>query len=177
MKVIMIAAVTANGKIARHDGETSTAWTSKEDHDFFVRETKKYGVMIMGRKTFVTINRPLPGRLTIVMTRRPDEYEKQPGILEFTDEPPAAILAQLETRGFASVALAGGANIYSQFLQANLVDEILLTIEPTIFGSGPNLLVDFPGEPKLKLQGIEKLNENTILLRYQVQESRGVRQK
>jgi dihydrofolate reductase len=67
MKITMIMATTVDGKIAK----TSTHfpdWTSKEDKQFFAKESKKAGVIIMGGKTFDTFPRPLKERLNAVVT-------------------------------------------------------------------------------------------------------------
>jgi riboflavin biosynthesis pyrimidine reductase len=53
-------------------------------------------------------------------------------------------------------------------LRANLVDEILLTVEPKIFGPGVPLLAEFAGEARLELREVKRLNAQTILLRYVV---------
>lgn len=60
-KVILLMAITLDGKIAKHTNQLA-AWTSRADKKIFVSETKKAGVIIMGRTTYDTIGRPLPGR-------------------------------------------------------------------------------------------------------------------
>ena len=65
--VTMIAAVGRNGVIG--DG-TSMPWHLSEDLKHFKAMTLGH-TMIMGRRTFESIGRPLPGRRTIVITRQP----------------------------------------------------------------------------------------------------------
>ena len=167
MKVIFFAAMTVNGKIA-HTSDELVDWTSKEDKQFFHAETKKCGVMVMGNTTYKTIGRPLPGRLNVVMTRHPDKSQNQEGALEFTDKPPAALIADLEKRGFETVAVTGGAQIFSQFLEAGLADELAITIEPKIFGRGVTLFADMARDFALELLEVWNLNPNVVLLRYKV---------
>src|SRR3989338_6143700 len=116
VKVILLVATTVNGKIA-HDHHEVAMWTSKEDKKFFVSETKKWGALIMGRTTYETIGKPLPGRLNIVMTRTPDVSKNIPNSLEFTADVPDVIIKNLESRGLQGVVVAGGASVYSQFLE------------------------------------------------------------
>ena len=93
MKKILIAALSANGKIAREDGESSLNWTSKEDTQYFIQKTKEAKNLITGRKTFETINKPLKGRTIYVL---PDQGDK-PRLLS-----PATHPAQLESNAGSS---------------------------------------------------------------------------
>lgn len=165
MKIIFFAAETLNGKIA-HASDELVDWTSKEDKQFFHEETKKCGVMVMGGATYRTIGRPLPGRLNVVMTRTPDLSKNQEGVLEFTDMAPAALVADLQARGFENIAVTGGAVVFAQFLDAGLCDELAITIEPKIFGRGVNLFADMGKDIALELIETRTLNPHVVLLRY-----------
>lgn len=158
IKAFIIASMTADGKIARNATHAAT-WTSKEDKKFFVERTKQAGVMIMGKTTYETIGRPLPGRLTIVYSQ-----EKIEGI-ETTTLEPEKLLADLETRGYTEVAICGGSTIYTMFMKAKLVDTLYLTIEPIIFGEGMGI---FNGEieASLHLRSCTNLGKDVILLEY-----------
>ncbi len=164
MDVILIAAVSADGKIAQSSDQLSLDWTSKEDLRFFVEKTKEIGVVIMGRKTFDTIGKPLKDRQLIVMTRSPEEQETMEGV-EFTSETPHEILERLEGLGLKSVVLAGGSSIYSKFLYDNLVTDVYLTIEPILFGQGVPLAFGFD-RIDMELEDVSELGENGILAHY-----------
>jgi dihydrofolate reductase len=169
-KVTLIAAMSIDGFIAPADKEKlpSTTWTSKEDWRFFTKQSKAIGTMILGSKTFETIKRPLPERQMIVMTSQPERYAQfDDSSLVFSSAKPEVILADLAAKGIEQVALCGGAHIYALFMQLDLVDELLLTVEPYVFGEGIKL---FAGqiEQKFTLVSQEKLNENgTLVLSYQ----------
>lgn len=134
MRVSIIAAISADGFIAREQNELAN-WTSKEDKKLFVELTKRAGVMVMGGTTYRTIGRALPGRRNIVYSRSPID---QDGI-EATQEAPADLIKRLEKDGFSEVTICGGSAIYDMFLQAGLVTDIYLTVEPLLFGSGVSL--------------------------------------
>jgi dihydrofolate reductase len=68
MNVALIVAVAANGVIGR---DNRLPWHIPEDLKWFKRTTLGKPV-IMGRKTWDSIGRPLPGRPNIVLTRQPD---------------------------------------------------------------------------------------------------------
>lgn len=165
MKIIFFCATTLNAKIA-HGHDELVDWTSAEDKKFFNEETKRCGVVVMGHSTHKTIGRALPGRLNIVMTRSPDPEKQKPGELEFTDAAPEAIVRDLEERGFQHIAVIGGAQVFTQFLEAGLCDELAITIEPKIFNRGINIFNDFSRDISLKLLEVKKLNEDAVLLRY-----------
>nr|AIA16737.1 RibD C-terminal domain protein [uncultured bacterium] len=164
MKVFLIAAVTADGYIARH-GDHAADWTSKEDKQVFVRLTKEAGVMVMGSRTFATINRALPERRTVVYSSKPDHITV-PGI-EVTNEAPGDLVRRLEKEGANGLAVCGGATIYDLFMQAGVVDELYLTVEPVTFGRGITLF-NTPLDLSLKLLETEQLGSNSVLLHYQI---------
>ena len=66
--VTLIAAVGRNGVIG---ADNDMPWHLPEDFAFFKRTTMGHP-MVMGRKTFDSIGRVLPGRRTIVVTRQAD---------------------------------------------------------------------------------------------------------
>lgn len=163
MKVVLIAAISADGFIARANNELAD-WTSPEDKKMYREVTKRSGVMIMGRTTYDTIGRPLPGRRTIVYT----SHELDNAEVETTQEAPAELLKRLEADGYEEVMICGGQQIYDLFLNAGVVDELSLTVEPTLFGEGISLFATSK-HAKLQLTESSKLNENTLLLKYEVQ--------
>lgn len=169
MKIVIVMAQTIDGKIGK-DAKHEVDWTSKADKKSFVAETKKHGVLIMGSSTFDTIGRPLPGRLNLILTSKPEKYQgkTQDGLLEFASGSPAEIVTMLEKRGFKSAALGGGAKTNSDWLKAGVVDEILITIEPIIFGSGINFTQGEELDLKLELIEQTKLDDNIVQLRYKV---------
>ncbi len=156
--------MTADGKIAK-TGDHFPDWGSSEDKKMFAKATKEAGVIIMGRNTFNTLPSPLPGRLNVVFTRDANR-EAIPGVKWATGEP-KDVLKELEAMGYKTAILAGGAKINTLFLEKKLIDEIYLTIEPKIFGSGLGI---FNGDfgVKLELTSVDKINENAITLKYKV---------
>jgi dihydrofolate reductase len=164
MKVFIIAALTADGFIGRN-AEHLADWTSPEDKKLFVSLTKQAGTMIMGSRTFATIGRALPGRRTIVYTSKPDDFSVE-GV-EATNESPEVLLQRLTAEGVETVAVCGGASIYGLFMRAGVVNELYITIEPVVFGTGVTLF-DAETETTLQLLETRQLNDNTVLLHYAV---------
>lgn len=87
----------------------------------------------------------------------------------FCAKTPKEALTALEKHGFKKVFVGGGGGkINSSFMKDGLVDEIILQIEPMLFGKGINLFADSDFEAKLELVGVEKLSQNEIQLYYKV---------
>lgn len=180
MHVFLIAAVSADGFIGRSPSQSSLEWTSSEDKKFFKDRTKAAGVMVVGRTTFETIGRSLPGRKIFVLSSqpKPEQYADIPdSAVEFTSLSPAELIAQLETTQLknesgtftevAEVAVCGGSSIYTQFMQAGLIETLYLTVEPVVFGEGIKLFgAALPVEQKLSLTSVTHLSEQTLLLEY-----------
>jgi dihydrofolate reductase len=165
MKVILLMAMTLDGKIARTERHFPN-WTGSDDKKLFVKITKKAGAVIMGSKTFDTIGEPLPERKNIVLTRNRSRQSGRADLV-FTSRPPASVLRDLEKEGYAEVVLAGGSIVNSMFARANLIDEIVITIAPRVFGTGISLFAD-ETDMQLELMEIEKLDSNHVTLRYRV---------
>lgn len=166
MKVICVMAQTLDGKIAK-SSDHFPDWTESADKKFFRAKTKEVGVMIFGRTTFETLPGVLPGRLSIVMTRRAGEWEEREENLVFTSLSPEKILGKLEKLGFDSAAVCGGAIINSLFAKKNLIDEFFLTVSPVVFGEGLGVFQEGV-EINLELLSSEKIGEKTILTHYKV---------
>ncbi len=169
MKLILMAAQTVDGIIAKNPNQNAD-WTSPADKKSFVAETKKHGAIIFGRTTFEAIGRALPGRLNLILTSEPEKYQDQtrPGQLEFFNGQPTEVVQMLKKRGFKSAVLGGGSRTNAAFLRASLVDEILITIEPKIFGRGLNFTEGQEFDLNLKLLETKKIGEDAIQLHYQV---------
>jgi len=141
MHVFLIAALTADGFIAKTVDQTSTHWTSREDAVFFTKKTKEAGVIAMGRTTFQTIGRPLPERKTFVYTTR-ELLGFSPELVETTQSSPAELVAKLETEGYTKFGICGGAQVYTQWMHSDLINTLYLTIEPVLFGTGIRLFTE-----------------------------------
>lgn len=125
MRVSIIVAVAANGVIGR-DGDLP--WRLPADMGFFKRTTMGHH-LIMGRRTWDSIGRPLPGRTMVVLTR--DREATIPGCTVAHDLPQALELAR--AAGDTEVLVAGGAEVYA--LALPLADRMYLTeVAATVAG-------------------------------------------
>jgi dihydrofolate reductase len=161
MKCFLIAALSADGYIAKNDKHPAF-WTSKEDKKRFVEMTRRAGVVVMGSNTYTTLPRPLKERVNIVYSKS-KTFEG----VEVTQKNPAELLQELGTRGFKEVAILGGSYIYTMFMKSGLVESLYLTIEPILFGNGIKLFNE-DMLYKLNLVSSSQAENGALLLEYKV---------
>ena len=118
MIVSIIVAASENNVIGR---DNQLPWHLPADLKYF-KQTTMGKPIIMGRKTFESVGRPLPGRPNIVITRQAG-YSRE-GIT-VTDSVPAA-LAVARTFNTEEVFITGGSEIFAQALPL-LVQRVYLT--------------------------------------------------
>ena len=113
--ISLIAAVARNHVIGLNN---TLPWHLSEDLKRFRVLTTGHHI-IMGRKTYESLNRLLPGRTTVIVTRNPDYHV--PGALVAASLPRAIALCNED----AEVFLIGGAELYREAMQ--LADRLYIT--------------------------------------------------
>ncbi|MDA1079942.1 MAG: dihydrofolate reductase family protein [bacterium] len=166
MHVFLIAALTADGFIAKFTNHKSISWRSKADAKFFIQKTKEARAVVMGRNTFGPMTRPFPERKTFVYTTR-ELSGFPPDQVEATQLPPAELLAKLEAEGYTQVAIGGGSQVYTKWMQSGLINTIYLTIEPVLFGTGIRLFSEEITTP-IRLKERHMLSDQTTVFEYEV---------
>ena len=106
MKITLVAAIASNNVIGK---ENSLPWNIPEDLKRFKQMTSGHTIL-MGRKTFDSIGRPLPNRQNIVMTK--DENFEREGIKVINDFDEALELIKESNE---DVFVIGGSKIYELF--------------------------------------------------------------
>ncbi len=172
MKIILVFVTTLDGKVTKWGDVHVQKWSSKEDQTYFKQAWNENPLIIMGSGTYDAepFKAPVNNRL-IIMTQNPAEYKDKevPDKLEFTNETPSKILERLKKEGAEHILLVGGPHLATAFFQENLVDELWLTFEPKIFGSGGNFVVESKLEVNLHLLSSERVNDQgTLINKYKV---------
>jgi dihydrofolate reductase len=109
LKIIIIAAIAQNGVIGKANGEM--AWHIREEFQHF-KQTTLGSAVIMGRKTFETLGKPLKGRENIIVTRNQNfkvDFEETK-IFHSLDES----INYCKSKKYEKAFIIGGGNIYSQ---------------------------------------------------------------
>ena len=171
----MIVAMTANRCIGRGN---RMPWHLPADLAHFKRHTLGCPV-IMGRKTFesilATLGKPLPGRLSVVLSRNLDW---QPGVPVSSGDvvsadTPAAALRAAGNAGGAEAFVIGGAEIYRTFLpvaerlvvteirQAFEGDAFFPAIDPALWRESSRAAQPRGGDPEVDYDFVEYQRRNT----------------
>jgi dihydrofolate reductase len=120
MAIIGIVAVDRNGAIGKGGG---LPWHYSADLKFFKARTTGHACL-MGYKTWLTLKRPLPGRLNVVLTRRAD-VEPRESVVWLRDRESALSLADYLR---CDLYVIGGARVFGEFLDR--VDRWVVTEVP-----------------------------------------------
>lgn len=117
----IIVAMANNRAIGK---DNKLLWHLPEDLKYFKRITMGKPI-IMGRKTFESIGRPLPGRLNIVVTRNTNWHHDGVKVVNSLDEAITLAEAQAFIEGIDEIMLIGGAELYKAALPK--ADKLYLT--------------------------------------------------
>ncbi|RMF11355.1 MAG: dihydrofolate reductase [Alphaproteobacteria bacterium] len=125
--VVLVVAVARNGVIGNRG---ALPWHLPADLKHFKALTMGKP-MIMGRKTFQSIGRPLPGRDTVVITRQADFSAEGVHVARSWDAAWAIAERLAKIRGADEIPVVGGAEIYALALpHANRIYLTEVNLEP-----------------------------------------------
>jgi dihydrofolate reductase len=159
-------ATSLDGYIARADGGIDwLALVARVGEDYgYAKFIANVDVLLVGRNTFETAlgfpEWPYAGKRVVVATHRP-----QPSIhgeVYATGEP-AQLLADV---GPAKRIYIDGGSLITQFLAADLIDDLRIAILPIVLGSGVRLFRGGEGEHRLELAGHRAYPSGLVALEY-----------
>lgn len=114
LPIVLVAAVAENGVIGRNG---SLPWRLKSDLKHFRAITVGHPV-VMGRKTFLSIGKPLKDRTNIVVTRDPTFAVAGVVVAPDLDAGLAVAAGDALRRSVAAIMVIGGADLYTQLIGA-----------------------------------------------------------
>ena len=162
-------AATVDGRISLTDTSLPD-WTSAEDAKFLKKSLATCDAVVVGRNTYIAAESRLKKRRTFVLTSRV-KTQTEDGSVTFVN-PKSVDLAKL-LEGYRKVAVLGGGSAYRYMLEAGLIDELFVTIEPLIFGRGKEMISNGTRTTRATLQSVKKLNKRgTILLHYTIEKQK-----
>ena len=164
-------AVSANGLIAAESG--SEDFLSHENWEFFCNLAKESGNFIVGRKTYEAVKKwkgeynfdSLVGIEKVVISHS-RIFVLDKGYLLATS--PYDALAKLSKKGIQRALIVGGGNINAAFAKANLLDEIILNVNPVFIGKGMPVFTGQDFMMRSQLSAVEQYDNGIVTLRYQV---------
>ena len=187
--VVYYVATTADGYIARPDGSFAEfPWdpefgahllaTYPETFPAHLRggavsaaDNRRFGAVLMGRRTYeVGLNAgivsPYPTLRQFVFSRRLPE-SPSPDVTVVRDDE-AAFVARLKREESRDIWLCGGAELAASLVEAGLVDEVILKLNPILFGAGIPLLARAVPTVALDLQELRRFPSGHAWLQYRV---------
>lgn len=163
-------ATSLNGMIAGKDGNedflSHTNWLS------FGELAKEHGCFIIGRKTYEAVQKwpgysfnDIEAKLKIVVSNDKDLKLDPPFLVANS---PKDAIEKAVAMNFENAILTGGSTINSAFIIENLVDEVMLNIEPAIIGSGIPLFSESAFEKRLSFIESVRIADDILQVKYKV---------
>jgi dihydrofolate reductase len=121
IEIVLIVAVADNGVIGLGG---AIPWRLKTDQQRLKAMTMNRPV-VMGRKTFLSLRRPLPGRTNIVVTRDPNFRGLGAVVTTSLSDARAVATGDALRRSVTEIAVIGGAEIYAQWM--DIADRLEIT--------------------------------------------------
>ena len=118
--IVIIVAIAKNGVIGKANGEMP--WHIKEDFQHFKKTTMGFPI-IMGRKSFESLGKPLPGRENIIVTRNTNLKYDFDGIKIFYSLQDAVDYTRSLNKD--KIFITGGGEIYNQSI--SFADEMIIS--------------------------------------------------
>jgi dihydrofolate reductase len=167
VKVTLWMALSLNAMAARED--QSEDFLSSTDWDLFVELLHAHDSLVWGRVThelFIDqVRRLLPDLPVAVVTRNP-EFAVDGDIVRAAS--PQEALAELSARAAATALLAGGPHLNAGFVREQLVDEVVLALEPVLVARGLPLLIGDAPDLRLDLLAVDDKRGPTLRVHYRV---------
>jgi dihydrofolate reductase len=176
-KLVYYVAASLDGYIARLDGSVDWLPTSNAKEDYgYAKFIARVDAFIVGRKTYEQMLAfgpwPYDGLKCYVLSRH---WAGQRDVqAEFIGGNIAALLRRIKRPPGRDIWLMGGSESAQAFFEAGLVDEVILTIVPTLLGEGLPLFRPRRMGAKLKLRETKAFTDGLVQLHYDVPASSSV---
>lgn len=162
--------MSLNGMIARKDGDED--FLSNANWRSFSEMAKQHGCFIVGRKTYEIVQKwpdynfsDIDAKLKIIVSGDANLELQSP--FRRAGSPMEAIkIAKAEN--ISSVTLVGGSSINSAFMAENLVDEVILNVEPAIIGEGIPIFAESKFDKRLSFVDATKIADDILQIKYKV---------
>lgn len=179
-KIIVNAATSADGYIARPDGDFS--WLNRPAYNGDYGMTKFYrkvDTAIMGRQTYdagVQFGQHgYPGLRNYVFSTRPQKAASDTPHIEYVNEDIASFAGRLRREKGKHIWLVGGSRMIASFLDAGQVDEFLIHVIPIFIGAGIPLIQPKHRDLPLRLVKARRYPDGVVRLHYRVNATRSRR--
>jgi dihydrofolate reductase len=167
MKTTLFLSVSIDGLISDKDGVPNFPEGAWEDWCSLVNDADN---VIAGRSSFEQLKDDemasiLNPSIKIVLSSR--DVDVGDSGRQHAKSPSEA-LKILEDAGVEEAIVGGGRAVAYSCMREQLIDNIVIDLQPVVFGTGTPVLGDSLSRARLKLLDSRRLNENVLRLRYQV---------
>jgi dihydrofolate reductase len=173
-KVIVHIATSADGYIARPDGDINWLTSRPAPKGFYGMNAfmKSIDTKVLGRKTYEVSLRmgarfDSQGR-TVVFSHHPPPADAPSGV-EFVNDAIGRFVSRLREQPGKDIWLMGGGEIIASFLDAQAIDEFVISVAPVFIGEGIPLIARRHRHVPLELRSSERFEDGLVQLRYGVQ--------
>lgn len=168
MKVILYNAISLDGIVARKDGRED--FISNETWLETCRLSKKVKCLILSRKAYGAImswkfDMSSFENVTKIIVSKEQKIKLNQG--EIYAGSPKAALKIAKSMGFKEVLFSAGEKLNNVFLKENLIDEMIINVEPIIVGEGIRIFSN-KFNKRLRLVKTKKLKKGIIQLYYNI---------
>jgi dihydrofolate reductase len=173
-KVIVHIATSADGYIARPDGDLEWLTSRSAPEGFYGMETfmKTIDTNLLGRKTYeasLRMGAKFGSNDRYIIFSRPPPPADVPSGVEFVSGPIGPFVSRLREQPGKDIWLMGGGELIASFLDENAVDEFVISVVPVFIGDGIPLIARRHRHVLLELQSTERFEDGLVQLHYQVQ--------
>lgn len=168
-RVVYLVASSLDGFIADPNGGFD-CFVAEGDHvQHYLEMLHSYEAVLMGRKTYQVglrfgVTNPYPWLRSYVFSRTMPE-SPDPAVTLIGTDPPEFVRTLKREEG-GDVYLCGGGELAAQLLEAGLIDEIAVKLNPLLIGQGIPIFARVAKPVQLKYLGCREYNSGVVLLRY-----------
>jgi dihydrofolate reductase len=166
-RVRLFIATSLDGYIAGRDGDIS--WRFDDGDYGHAAFYAGIDTVLVGRRTYDVARTlaqwPYAGRNVVVFTRGSESGVTSPNTVA-TSRTPADVVAELRSRDGKDLWLAGGGALVASFVDASLIDDVIVSIHPVLLGDGVPLVAKGAPAMPLALVGERRFPSGLVQLTY-----------
>ncbi len=173
-KVIVHIATSADGYIARSDGDLEWLTSRPAPKGFYGMNAfmRSVDTKVLGRKTYeVSLQMGAkfePQSRNIVFSRHPPPPDAPSGV-EFVNDAIGPFVSRLQDQLGKDIWLMGGGEIIASFLDAQAIDEFVISVAPVFIGDGIPLIARRHRHVPLDVQSVDRFEDGVVQTHYRVQ--------
>jgi len=172
-KVIVHIATSADGYIARSDGDLDWLTSRPAPKGFYGMNAfmKSIDTTLLGRKTYevsLGMGASFDAKSRSFVFSRQPRPAKAPAGVEFVNEAIGPFVSRLRAQPGKDIWLMGGGDIIASFLDAQAIDEFVISVVPVFIGDGIPLIARRHRQVPLTLLSTEKFADGLVQLHYSV---------